>query len=103
MSTIWADIRDRREAIAFAIAPREAERVRSGAGQGQRGVYIPLDPGIRASHRPPFLAPHSATPLKSRSCRAGVLASPGRRTAGSDARLVEDAEGRPGMDDRLKS
>ena len=79
--TNWADIRDPREAIAIAIAPREAERVRSGSGQGQRGVYIPLDPGIMASHRPSFLASHSATPLTTRPCRAGVLASPGSRTA----------------------
>jgi len=101
--TIWADIRDRRGAIAVAIAPREAEWVPSGHGKGQRGVYIPLHSGIRPNHRPTIRPSHSASPLSTRPCRAGVLASPGSRTvrnqgcmktrcrrqAEYDARLIE--------------
>jgi len=64
--TTWADNRDRRGAIAVAIAPREAECVPSGYGKGQRGVYIPLDPGINAHLRQTFPASHSAPPFASR-------------------------------------
>jgi len=69
--TTWADIRDRRGAIAVAIAPREAEWVPSGYGKGQRGGGTSLDPGINSNLPQTFLASHSATPLGSR--QGGML------------------------------
>ena len=83
--TTWADNRDRRGAIAVAIVSREAERVRNGSGKGQRGVYIPLDPGINSNLPQTFPASHSAPPIG--SYWAGRMpAQPVRHDAAEPAR-----------------